>query len=145
MISVARKQRIAYEVPLSHVVELERAGRLPKLPTEVEAYNNHGRHHPAGTILHHPRCWLIGDLYEPRGVLVTDSRFDPSFGREVVVIEHVAGTRRAVVDLLRFAILSRAVTGIPLVGEIDVQNRSMARLINALAPSARIEKVKWVL
>ena len=120
------------------VALLHRSGALPSLPPEVEALS--GR-----TAGRDPRLeeiagirWQVvledhGGPMRMVGILGTREIFHLHTSSDRIEIVHLAGTRRAIVDLLRFVREEAEVRGMGRpVGHVDVGNQKFVALAQKL-------------
>jgi len=124
-------------VPVLAVALLEAEGRLPRLP-EVAAQSG-----PRGATLAEAASltWLLAYQGEKvLGVASFRDEYDWTTGWEVRRIQHVAGSARASLDLVRWMDADARANGRRCVGSVDRRNTAMRVALVALGakPSSRV-------
>lgn len=133
------------KVPPMMIALLEKGGDLPTMPTAYEVNHDlRGFRHPTlqeGADLvwilawHGPRTEGFA-FNKPCGVLGYQDCYDFHTASDVRAVAYLAGSRRAVVDLLRHCQRESRAAGRRLVGTIDVHNQPLARILNKLGATA---------
>lgn len=136
--------RGVHYVTLNRVAALARLGLLPELPTDLRNLNLHGRTQDPARADLIPLEWaLAGSDCQPSAVIAVRSKFDYGYGTNVLEVVHIAGSRIGVGRLIKWAQKIADLYTLPLTGEVDIQNRTMAGLLHKIG--ARPERVRWTL
>ncbi len=86
--------------------------------------------------------WIIvGPVDAPRGAAGFRDVYCYSRSADVRQVEHIAGSRRAVYELLGFLAFDAALVGRRLVGVMHVSNDKMAAMLHRMG--GRSERVQW--
>lgn len=141
---IATAAREVELVPPGFVCLLEQAGLLPHLPEEVVALKQAGTRRAPTLDDVAALSWLLewdgpklepGGFVRPAGVLAYRDGFDYPSGSDVREVVHVAGSRRAVINLLRYTLTESRACGRRLIGSVDSRNAPMIRVLTALSVS----------
>lgn len=134
---VASSSRSVERVPALFVGLLEEAGKLPSLPRFVDAHGEHAKARTATLAEVAALTWLVAwdgpkvdanGFRKPVGVGAYRDVYDYHTASDVREIIHVAGSRRACIDLVRFMMQDK----VKCVGCIGVENTDMFAVLKAL-------------
>jgi hypothetical protein len=143
MVTASRVSTIE-RVPAMMIALLEQAGDLPHMPEAYAVNVGPGFRKPCfedGNAL----TWLLAwdgprsegfANHKPSGVLGYEDRYDFHIASETRAVIYLAGTRRAVVDLLRTVKRESRDAGRRLIGAIDLHNQPLARVLQRLGATA---------
>ncbi len=146
----APARREIERVPALLVGFLDAAGDLPRLPPSVEAMVQFGIRRDATLAESSALSWLIawkgarrpGALYrQVSGVAAYRDCFDYPSGTDVREIVHIAGSRRATVDLLRWMVGDARAQERRAIGSIDKRNRAMGDVLFRMGH--RTTRIVW--
>ncbi|GAC1496081.1 MAG: hypothetical protein NVS1B2_15750 [Vulcanimicrobiaceae bacterium] len=108
------------QVPLSAIALLYAADGLPALPPSVTALRDQSTGRPATVEELASLTWLLArHVAVPVGVAAYRDVYDWNTARDVRQLVHIAGSPRAIFDLLWYL---RANTDLPLLGDVDAAN-----------------------
>lgn len=127
----SRVDRRIRQVPCLHIAQLAAANLLPSLPNDVEAAMGMKRMptlNEASML-----SWLLyGDVEKPLGVAAYRGAYDFMTGSDAKEIVHIAGTQRAVVELMRHMVEHAQRKGLRVIGSVHLENRPMMALLSGL-------------
>lgn len=144
MVTASRVSTIE-QVPARMIALLAQVGDLPAMP-DAYAVQEGGRGFRMPLIEEGAALtWVLAwdgprtDGFasrKPSGVLGYEDRYDFHIASDVRAVCYLAGSRRAVVDLLRSVQRESRAAGRRLVGAIDLHNQPLARVLKALGATA---------
>ncbi len=120
-------------VPALHVSELFRHGCLPSAPDDVLAAVYVPERREMTIQEASALTWLLaGPVDRPRGVAGYRDVYDYQTSSDVREVTHIAGSKRAVVELVRFLIDDAREIGRRCVGVMDISNIKMEYLLQEM-------------
>jgi hypothetical protein len=133
-----RRWRSIEPVPALVIGALEKAGSLPLLPPALRREPVRQATLDEITALTWLVAWEgpalddVGQFGKAAGVAAFVDRYDPHTSGDVREIVHIAGSRRAVVDLIRWMHQGALEQRLRLIGAFDASNQAMTRLVEAM-------------
>jgi len=125
-----------------YVSQLFAEGKLPSAPPEVIAAARDPGHRDPTLAEFSALTWLlVGPVDAPYGVAGYRDVYCYSRSADVRQVEHIAGSRRAVVELVGFLIPDAAVSGRRCIGVMSDSNDKMAAML--LRMGCRSDRVQW--
>jgi len=140
---VATHVRSIERVPVLLIGLLDAAGNLPLLPPHIDGLGRASRARAATLDEAASLTWLAAwdrpridakgaKIQKPVGIAAYRDVFDYHTGTDVREVVHIAGTRRAVYELMRTMRDQARIVGLRLIGSIAVENTAMAAVLKGL-------------
>jgi len=144
MVADCARHRGIEEVPAVLIDALHIAGLLPTLAPQIAALGQRGTPRTADHDEVANIRWLIAWQREVAvGVAAYRDVFDPHTSATVREVVHIAGSRRAVIELGRYLIEGTRTYGLPLVATVDRDNEAMRAVMACLGMVA--ERVTYAI
>ncbi len=129
-------------VPALHVSQLFAQGALPSAPADVTAAARVPEHREMTIQEASALTWLVaGPVDRPCGVAAYRDVYDYQTSSDVREVTHIAGSKRGVVELVRFLIDDAHEVGRRCVGVMDTSNTKMAYLLQEMGCGAL--RTRW--
>jgi hypothetical protein len=127
---VCVRHRFIEEVPAVIIASLAVAGLLPQIPSAVDALDERpGRRDPLPHETANLRWFVAWEGGRSVGLATLRDVYDFATQRDVRQIMHVAGSRRACVELLRFIFDEADLAGLPVMGDSNIENAAWLDLM----------------